>query len=65
MPGAWSATRITSAMFFVAILLALFCLAVGHMHGDLAKLLLAGAWVTMAAATIGSLVYSVCFSLFS
>lgn len=35
------------------------------MHGDLAKLLLAGAWVTMAAATIGSLVYSVCFSLFS
>lgn len=52
-------------MFFVAILIALFCLAIGHMHGDLAKLLLAGAWATMAVATIGSLVYSVCFSLFS
>lgn len=46
-------------MFFVAILLAVFCAAVGVMHPDLMKVLLFLMWVGLAVMAIGSTLYSV------
>lgn len=49
---------VESAMLFVAILFIAFCLAIGHMHEDLWKLLLVGAWAGMALMAIGATLYS-------
>lgn len=46
-------------MFFVALLLIVFCLGVGLMHEELVKILLAGAWAALAAMAVGSTLYSV------
>jgi hypothetical protein len=46
-------------MFFVALLLIVFCLGVGLMHEELVKILLAGAWAGLALMALGSTLYSV------
>lgn len=46
-------------MFFAAILFIAFCLAIGLMHKDITKMLLAATWVGMAVMAIGATLRSV------
>lgn len=52
-------------MPYVAILLLIFCLAIGFMHKDITKMLLAVTWVAMALSAAGATLWSLGRLLFA